>query len=105
MVTTYFILFIKDSISIEEEEEELFSVTFLILLISLSNQFSTKIGSSLIFDFISSNSLILLFLTSSTLEKEIARAVSINFEVKFILLSSSFYIIPNKNLNNRTKII
>src|SRR5215208_5964744 len=102
MVTTYFILFIKDSILIEEE---LFSVTFLILLISLSNQFSTKIGSSLIFDFISSNSLILLFLTSSTLEKEIARAVSINFEVKFILLTSSFYIIPNKNLNNRTKII
>jgi hypothetical protein len=44
-------------------------------------------------------------LTSSTLEKEIARAVSINFEVKFILLTSSFYIIPNKNLNNRTKII
>gem|GEM_PF-3032161 len=102
MVTPYFILFIKDSILIEEE---LFSVTFLILLISLSNQFSTKIGSSLIFDFISSNSLILLFLTSSTLEKEIARAVSINFEVKFILLTSSFYIIPNKNLNNRTKII
>jgi hypothetical protein len=102
MVTTYFILFIKDSIS---KEEELFSVTFLILLISLSNQFSTKIGSSLIFDFISSNSLILLFLTSSTLEKEIERAVSINFEVKFILLTSSFYIIPNKNLNNRIKII
>jgi len=44
-------------------------------------------------------------LTSSTLEKEIARAVSINFEVKFILLTSSFYIIPNKNLNNRIKII
>ena len=101
MVPNYFILFIKDSISIEEE---LFSVTFLILFISLSNQFSTKIGSSLIFDFISSNSLILLFLTSSTLEKEIARAVSINFEVKFIF-PSSFYIIPNKNLNNRINII
>jgi hypothetical protein len=44
-------------------------------------------------------------LTSSTLENEIPRAVSINFEVKFILITSSFYIIPNKNLNNRTKII
>src|SRR5687767_7665105 len=102
MVTTYFILFIRDSISIEEE---LFSVTFLILLISLSNQFSTNIGFSLISDFISSNSLILLFFTSSILENEIPRAVSINFEVKFILITSSFHIIPNKNLNNRTKII
>src|SRR5215213_4746645 len=93
MVTPYFILFIKDSILIEEE---LFSVTFLILLISLSNQFSTKIGSSLIFDFISSNSLILLFLSSSTLEKEIARAVSINFEVKFTFLHPLFILFQIK---------
>src|SRR5687767_6512627 len=81
MVTIYFRFFIRDSILIEE----LFSVTFIILLISLSNQFSTMVGSSLIFDFILINSLILLFLISSILGNEIASAASINFEVKVIL--------------------
>ena len=50
MVTIYFILFIRDLLSIEEE---LFSVTILILIISLSNQFSTNIRTSLIFEYIS----------------------------------------------------
>ena len=50
MVTIYFILFIRDLLSIEEE---LFSVTIIILLISLSNQFSTNKGYSLIFEYIS----------------------------------------------------
>src|SRR5687768_12089586 len=100
MITIYFRFFIRDSRLIEE----LFSVTFIILLISLSNQFSTMVGSSLIFDFISINSFILLFLISSILGYEIASAASINFEVKVILISS-FYISPNKNLNSRIKII